>query len=289
MLIKTLKLISRLPLRALYAASDVLAPVVYHVVRYRRAVVRRNLEGSFPEMTAREIKRLERRFYRFFCDYTVETLKMMTMGADEMRRRMRFEGTEALEEALRTHPFAFVYLGHYGNWEWISSIGLALKNERIIPAQLYKPLKSAAFDKMFYDMRSKFGGRNISRYDSLRTLVRMKREGERAVVGFISDQSPSPANIHEWVRFLGRDTGVFTGTERIGKKLGAAFFFAEVERPRRGCYVCRFKLMTLDPGRYPDWQLTDRYMRELEAMIRRTPHLWLWTHKRWKYRREDCE
>ena len=28
-------------------------------------------------------------------------------------------------------------------------------------------------------------------------------------------------------------------------------------------------------------------MEELERMIRRQPHLWLWSHKRWKHRRED--
>ena len=47
--------------------------------------------------------------------------------------------------------------------------------------------------------------------------------------------------------------------------------------------------MTEDARAYPDYQLTEQYMRELEQMILRQPHLWLWSHKRWKHTRAAVE
>ena len=38
-------------------------------------------------------------------------------------------------------------------------------------------------------------------------------------------------------------------------------------------------------SQYPDYQLTERYMRLLEQEIQANPHLWLWTHRRWKHKR----
>lgn len=43
------RLLARLPLRVLYVLSDCLFPLVYHVARYRRKLVRRQLKDSFPQ------------------------------------------------------------------------------------------------------------------------------------------------------------------------------------------------------------------------------------------------
>lgn len=260
-----------------------------HVVRYRRRVVRENLEASFPEKNKKELRRIEKDFYAFFCDYVVETWHLRTMGAGEMERRMTFEGVEAIEKELEQKNFVFIYLGHYGNWEWVSSLPLATHRPTTRCAQLYRPLRNKRFDRMFLKMRSKFGAENVSKYDSLRRIMQMKRDGEKTIIGFISDQSPNPGSIHEWVDFLHHDTPVFTGTERIGKKVDAAVYFADITRPERGHYHCSLRHVTSDIRSIPDYQLTDTYMRDLEAMIRRQPALWLWSHKRWKHTREKVE
>lgn len=284
-----LKGLSHLPLGVLYIFSDLCFPILYYVVRYRRRVVRENIAHSFPELSERERTRIQRRFYRFFCDYVVETLRLLSMSPDEMRRRMVIEGVDDMEDSLSRVPFVFIYLGHYCNWEWISSIPLWGRREDVVMGQLYRPLKDKEFDRLFMDLRTHFGATNISKYESLRHILNYKREGQRAIIGFISDQSPTPVNIYEWVDFLHQDTPVFTGTERIAKKVGAAIYFADVERIRRGHYRLRLRLMTEDARSYPDYKLTEMYMDRLEQMIRRQPHLWLWSHKRWKHTREKVE
>lgn len=280
-----LKGLSRLPLCFLYFLSDICCVLVHRVFRYRYKVVSANIERSFPEKKLEERRGIERRFYRFFCDYVVETLKLLTIGEENIRRRMVFEGVDKMEEQLRSHPFVFIYLGHYGNWEWISTLP-AWFREGTHGAQLYRPLNNKAFDNLFMHLRTRFGAENISKYDAFRRILSLKKEGRKTVIGFISDQSPSGNTVHDWIEFLHQDTPVFTGTERIGKKVDAAVFFADVQRPRRGYYKCTLRLLTDDIRSMEDYKVTELYMRELENMIRREPHLWLWSHRRWKRSRQ---
>lgn len=285
MLLPLLRLISRLPLGVLYVLADLCFPLLYYVARYRRKVVTENLNNAFPELSPRERRQIRRRFYRWFCDYVVETLKLLSMSRQEMMRRMVIEGVDEMERSLETKPFVFIFLGHYCNWEWVSSIPLWYQKEDSHGAQLYRPLKNKAFDGLFLEMRSRFGSENISKYEALRHILQLRRDGKKTCIGFISDQTPGWNSIHDWVDFLHQDTPVFTGTERIAKKVDAAIFFADIRRVRRGYYHLVLRRMTDEPKAFPDYALTEQYMRELEQIIRRQPHLWLWSHRRWKHRR----
>ena len=285
MLLPLLRLISRLPLGVLYVLADLCFPLLYYVARYRRKVVTENLNNAFPELSPRERHKIRRRFYRWFCDYVVETLKLLSISRQEMMRRMVIEGVDEMERSLKTKPFVFIFLGHYCNWEWVSSIPLWYQKEDSHGAQLYRPLKNKAFDGLFLEMRSRFGSENISKYEALRHILQLRRDGKKTCIGFISDQTPGWNSIHDWVDFLHQDTPVFTGTERIAKKVDAAIFFADIRRVRRGYYHLVLRRMTDEPKDFPDYALTEQYMRELEQIIRRQPHLWLWSHRRWKHRR----
>ena len=285
MLLPLLRLISRLPLGVLYVLADLCFPLLYYVARYRRKVVTENLNNAFPELSPRERHKIRRRFYRWFCDYVVETLKLLSISRQEMMRRMVIEGVDEMERSLETKPFVFIFLGHYCNWEWVSSIPLWYQKEDSHGAQLYRPLKNQAFDRLFLEMRSRFGSENISKYEALRHILQLRRDGKKTCIGFISDQTPGWNSIHDWVDFQHQDAPVFTGTERIAKKVDAAIFFADIRRVRRGYYHLVLRRMTDEPKAFPDYALTEQYMRELEQIIRRQPHLWLWSHRRWKHRR----
>ena len=165
--------LSRLPLWWLYRISDLIMPILYYVVRYRRRVVRENLERSFPNRSLVERRAIEWRFYRFFCDYAVETVKLLTISPEEMRRRMKFCGIEQMDAELDHQNFVFLMLGHYGNWEWISTLGMC--SERHC-GQLYRPLRDPVFDRLFFHLRSRFGSENISKYEALRHILHLRRE-----------------------------------------------------------------------------------------------------------------
>ena len=281
-------LLSLLPLWLLYFVSDLLFFPTYYLARYRRKIVRRNLTGSFPEKDLKEIVRIEKRFYHFFCDYIVETIKLFSMSEEQMKRRMVFKGVDHIVSAMEKEDknFCFVYLGHYCNWEWIASLPYWCPND-VKCGQIYHPLYNKAFDRLFLRLRNQFGGECIAMKETLRRIIEMKRAKQKCIIGFISDQAPKWNSIHHWCDFLHRETPVFIGTERIGKQVDALIYYADVKRTRRGYYLCEFKPLTHRPKEVPDYELTDRFTHLLEEMIKERPDFWLWSHKRWKRTKEE--
>lgn len=291
LLYHTARAFSLLPLWLLYGISDLLFYLVYYVAGYRRAVVRDNLRRSFPEKSERERLRIEKDFFHFLTDYMVETVKLLTIPKADIKRRVTFEGIEEMLDAVKSEGkhFGFIYFAHYGNWEWIATLTERIheKAPAYAGAQIYHPLRSAAFDRLFLHIRSRFGGDNVKMKETLRYILRHKSEGKDTLMGFIADQAPGWNSIHHWNTFLGQTTPVFTGTEQIGRKVDALLFYAQVTRPRRGYYHVVIRRMPEADESGSDYPMTDAYFSFLENDIRRTPHLWLWSHKRWKRTYEE--
>ena len=279
-------LFSLLPLRIHYIISDFLFWLLYKVIGYRRRVVWKNLSASFPEKSEAELKEIERGFYHFLCDYFVETVKMMTISKKEIKRRIVYKGIKDLDEVIESGQSIALYSGHYCNWEWVTSMPLWV-TPKVQCGQIYHPLENKYFDKLLLRSRERLSSLCISMQDTLREVVRYKREGQPIMIGYISDQAPNWVNIHHWVDFLNQDTPVFTGTERIVKKMNHAVFYVDMRRIKRGYYEAEFKLMTRAPKELEDFKLTDMYFDMLEKSIRRAPEFWLWSHNRWKRTRKE--
>ena len=120
--------LSKLPLRVLYGISDFVFVIVFYVVRYRRKLVKKHLKDSFPEKSEKERNVIEKKFYHWFCDYFVETIKLLTATDEEMCRWIEFRGMDKIEEVLRSGQSIATVLGHFGNWEWLSCTKLGVPN-----------------------------------------------------------------------------------------------------------------------------------------------------------------
>lgn len=284
MLYRIVYLISLLPFKVLYIFSDVLAWLACDVIKYRRGVVRRNLVASFPEKPEKDIRKIEKRFYRFLCDYFIETVKLASMSPDKMRRHLKVENIEEINEAVRHGQSVSLYLGHYCNWEWVSSLPLHI-DPAAKCAQIYHPLENKTFDKLLYRLRTRFDANNIPMKDILPTLITWKKENVPSVTGYIADQAPG-LNIHLFVDFLNHETGAYTGPERISKFLGAKAVYGHMSRPKRGYYTLRFIPISENVKKENIFVTTRKYFTLLQDNIRETPQYWLWSHNRWKRSRE---
>lgn len=282
-----IKLFSYLPLWWHYFCSDIFYFFVYHVVGYRKRIVRKNLKDSFPTKTKEELREIERKFYGWFCDYIVESIKMLTISEKEMKRRLVFKGTERVEQSVRNGRSCGVYLGHLGNWEWITSLPLWINEPSAQCAQIYHVLENKDADAFFLKLRERWGALCIPMAETMRKIVAQENAGKRLVIGFISDQTPFWNNIHYWTNFLNHDTPVFTGTERIIKKRGFDAYYMHVTMPRRGYYECEFRLLTDKASETGEFEITEMYMQALEENIKEIPYIWLWSHNRWKRTREQ--
>ena len=260
---------SLLPLWAHYLISDFLAFLLIYIIRYRHRVIWNNLKTSFPEKSDKELRTLRKAFYRYFCDYLVETIKLMTMSQEQGQS-------------------VALFLGHYGNWEWITSLPNWLR-EDVTFCQLYHPLANEYFDKLFKFVRERQGSHCVPKKDALRWMVRCQQEGKIVVCGYIADQSPKWNSIHHWVNFLHHDTPVFTGSEKLACHFNQAVFYGDMTCVSRGHYNCEFRLLTREPKKQPEFHITDVYFRELEKSIRREPAYYLWSHNRWKRTHEEFD
>ncbi len=280
MLYRITYILSLLPFRLLFIISDVMAWIACDVLKYRRDVVRNNLKSSFPENSDKENRQIEKRFYKFLCDYFIETVKLASMSPKEMQKRMRVENIEEINEAVKSGQSVSLYLGHYCNWEWISSLPLHI-DPAAKCAQIYHPLNNKSFDKLLYKLRTRFKANNIPMSDIMQHLVRWKKEGVPSVTGYIADQAPG-LNIHLFLEFLNHETGVYTGPERISKFLGAKAIYGHMSRPKRGYYTLLLIPISPNVRKEEIFETSRKYFRLLEDNIKESPQYWLWSHRRWK-------
>ncbi|MDR1116359.1 MAG: lysophospholipid acyltransferase family protein [Tannerella sp.] len=276
------KIHALLPMPVLYVLSDVLYFIIYHIIRYRREVVRINMKNSFPDKPG-ELHKLERRFYRHFADYIVETIKLAGISQKELLRRAHLNNPEMIKPLLaRGHTCMMLVMGHYGNWEWFTGFPVCFGGD-VQVHQIYRPLTNKAFDRLFIYLRTRFQALCVKKNEVVRDIVRLKQAKTPGLVVFITDQTPSKANIHYWSRFLNQESAILTGPERLARKFDIPVIFVDVRKIKRGYYSVDFQLMTDNPKGTPEFSITEDYVRRMEKSILRDPAFWLWSHKRWKH------
>lgn len=273
-----------MPLNALYAFSDVTAYVIRNLIGYRREVVRKNLKSVFPDKDEEELRLIEKQFYHHLCNVVVEAIKLAHVSDREIMRRIEFSGVEMVNESLAEGKSVILMLGHYGNWEWVTSSAMKYL-PGTISCEIYHPLRDKAIDRLMLELRSRFGTENIPMSRTVRQLLQFHKEGLKFVCGFISDQRPFSPELKHWTEFMGIDTAYVTGAEAIGNKIGADFFYVEMMPLRRGHYRMNFsRLEPLNDGEKNP--VSRAFLQSLEKSIRKNPSCWLWSHNRWKRKRE---
>lgn len=238
-----------------------------------------NLSKVYSHLNNSEIKDIQKKFYHFFSDHIVETIKYLSISEDEIRKRVRFTNTEIVNEVLERGQHATVYLGHYGNWEWFSSIALHLPKNKV--AQIYHRLENPIMDNLFLSMRERFNAKSIEMSET-KHIINKFRAGESLGVGYIADQVPLYSQIHHFSNFMGISTPVFTGAERIAKLTNSAVFYIDIKVVKRGYYEAELIKIADNINDLAMFEATDKYFELLEKTIRRAPEYWLWSHNRWK-------
>ena len=270
------------PYWVLHLFSRLLYPIMYHMVKYRREVTRKNLLNAFPEKTEAEIVGIEKAFYRHFCDYLLETIKLMHISDKQMKRHMRFTNPELVEQLRQDGRPIFLYLGHQCNWEYVISITM-WSHPDLEAVQVYHPLSDKAMDKLMYKLRSRFNSVGVTQKQALRYIISSVREGKHIILGLIADQRPAWNPESVWMDFLNQDTPIITGSEAMGRKLNAHFIYGSMKCVRRGYYELTYH--SIEPIEGDEYGYSKRYMQMLEADIKAQPHMWLWTHNRWSRKR----
>lgn len=276
-----IRLLSRLPLPVLYVISDVLFFFAFHLIRYRRKLVQKNLQNAFPEKSAATLKAIEREFYSNLCDYAVEMLKLVTMPGPELAQRMVFKNAALIEQFKAANQSIIVLASHQFNWEWVlvsASLGHPMPVDFV-----YQPVSSNFFNRLSLAIRTRFGAYPIKRDEVARELV--KRKDLLRIIATVADQYPGYERDKKYITtFLNLETAFFMGTNQLALLSQYPTIYYKCVKVRRGYYECDPVIIALPP--YPKESITviENYVRTIEDVIRDYPPGWLWSHNRWKKR-----
>ncbi len=274
--------VSLLPFRVLYLVSDFLYVVLYRIAGYRTAVVRNNLEHSFPEKSDSEIKVIEKAYYHHLCDVVVETFKSYSISEKEILKRMVVENPELPDHYFSEGRSILLAGGHYNNWEWIAtSLEQQIKHKTFA---LYTPLSNKFFETKMQSTRGKFGLTMVSIKRTSAFFEENKNIATATIFGI--DQSPRNPDRCHWMSFLNQETGVLFGLEKYAKEFNYPVLFCEIDKIKRGYYTVRFFLVTDQPQETPHGWIIEETTKQLEQQIITHPQYWLWSHKRWKHKRK---
>ena len=271
----------------LYLGSDIGYFILYHIVRYRRKVVRDNLLMSFPEKLSQEIKTIEKRFYHNFCDLVAETLKLRKWSPDDVKKRVTVTNPEVLQDLYDQGKSVLIAMHHSSNWEWLWKILFTTSKHNHYA--VYKKLENHYFDQLVYKTRtSHIADREIMIEDrKMKHAMESMRDSLNAVF-ILGDQSPRGADTDYWTEFLHRDTCWYTGLEILAKRYDYAVVYSEMNRTERGKYTVTFKLITDNSQSTADGEILEQYVRHVERFIQNHPDNWLWSHRRWKHSRQKA-
>lgn len=268
-----------------YVVENLIFVLLRYCLRYRMKVVKTNLRNSFPEKDERELAVIRRRFYRTLAEIFVDTINLAVLTPEKGRSLLTVKGLEEQKERVGGRDW-IAMTAHFGCWEYCSFWGLYDPTQIVVA--VYHPLRSRIVEAFYQRLRNGDYATTVAMKESLRFYLRNRAGGiggRNLVMGLIADQNPPRRPDSRWFRFLNQDTIFFDGGEKLALRCQLPVYFVKMERLRRGRYEMSFELIYDGKEEVAEYEITQRYVRMLEAEIRRRPELWMWSHRRWKHKR----
>ncbi len=272
-----LRALSRLPYPLVRRIGEVTGNLAWWLAAPRRRVALTNLRLCFPDMPERERRAIAREHFRLFMRSFFERFIFWFGPAERIRALVRLEGLEEFERH-RGKPLILLAPHFVG----IDAGGIRLQLESPF-ASMYANQKSRVLTRAMTEGRSRFNGAQMFvRNEGLRPAIRAIRDG--VPFYFLPDMDLGRRDA-VFVPFFGVDAATVTSVARLARLTGAAVV-PMVTRLDRDGYVARF---------YPAWDgypgddlmaATAGMNAFIEQRVLEMPAQYLWTHKRFKTRRE---
>lgn len=274
--------ISILPFPILYLFSDGVYFLVYYVIGYRKKTVRKNLALAFPNLSAEERKKIEKKSYQHLCDMFLEMIKTISISREEIEKRFQFANLEVYQELEKKNKSIALLCAHYASYEWVISMNYHIN---FTGYGIYKKIANPHFDKLVKDIRSKYKAVLITTKETSKTIEQCAIEKKLGVFGFASDQTPRWSDNLYWHHFMGIETPIHIGAEILAKRHNMNVIYLKVKKVKRGYYLASFEVLTENVNSVPNYKISEEFMAKVEQQIYEQPEYYLWTHKRWKHKK----
>ena len=268
-----------LPFHVYYGFSTFIFLIMFYILGYRKEVVEKNLRNAFPEKSEKELKIIRKSFFKHLADYLVETVANFHMNKADFDTRYKLTNTEILDEYAKKGINVIMAPGHYGNWEWVSYLGLIINFTCIA---IYKEQSNKFVNELIMHSRGKYGLLLYHYHEAYKYILRQKNPTPICLY-FLADQRPAKRSKVTNVNFMNQETAAFRGMENLQQKMKGVVLYVHIRKVKRGFYEVEFRPLN-EPGQVEMVpSLTERYFNALEENIREDPRFYLWSHNRWKF------
>ena len=256
---------------------------ILKALKYRKAVIEKQLHDSFPNKSEEELQEIRNRNYHHLAEMIVDTLSLAGMSEKRRAKSTEFNLTDNFHEVTRGKNVV-VLTSHYGFWEIALNLYLITPDHRLVVA--YRPLSSSIMDKLYKRLRNNNEVDVVPSKQLIRHYVANRNgiEGKNLIVGLIADQNCPRTKGCCWHNFLNHDSLFFDGGEQLAVKFGLPVFYMELERIEAGRYRHNYTQLFDGEEEVKPHEITERYVRCLEQTIEAKPEYWMWSHRRWKNR-----
>src|SRR5438094_3860892 len=268
---------SAFPLRFLFFLGQSLGFCSWIILGKYRRLAQRNVAIAFgSEKSPRELRRLVFRHFQRLGANLLCSVKLCTMPAEKILRRVRVENIEAMDREFRAGVPVVLVLSHLATWELFAQLMPKFVGY-VRNASVYQRLGNRFIDEHVRRTRSQTGLELFDRKDGFQPVIELLRSG--GGVGVLSDQHAGDHGL--WTPFFGRLASTSPLPGLLAKRTRAAVIAAAVYTigPARWRIVFTKRF---DQPEASVATLTSRINEIIEQQIRVAPEDWFWVHNRWK-------
>jgi len=244
-----------------------------------RGVVLENIQKSDLGFSKRDAVKTAKACFRHFGALSFTLPRLLFMDADELARRVHFNGIEHWDAAKRSGRGFIGLTGHYGNWE---AMALALSASGRPLAVIGRKLENPLLNERLRALRTRFGNLGIDKGGALKETVRALREGMG--VGFLLDQDARSNGV--FTEFLGRQASTYPTAAALALRFDLPIIPIFSYPQSDGTIMVRVEPALEIPqtgnARADILTATQLMNNALERQVRRLPYAWFWMHRRFK-------
>jgi heptosyltransferase II len=245
--------------------------------KYRR-LAQRNLRIAFGrEKDEAWIRRTAREHFMSLIANVFCGLKLGTMSQEQIRRHVRLEGLEHMQNALKGGQPILGVVAHLSCWELLAKVPEFFAFGRR-PASMYQPLSNPLLDRYILNKREKLGYAIFSRRDGFNGP--MKHLREHGILGVMVDQHSGDQGL--WCPFFDRLASTTPVAAMMAMRTKAMIVSVSIYHEG----VARWRVVYAPSTKMMQAQtveaMTAAMNLETEAIVRERPDQWFWLHNRWK-------
>ena len=275
-------LIQACPLEVMQAVARALGNLMYLVDRRHRERAIDHLTRSFGhEWSPRKIRAVARRCCQHMVMLGIEILSLAKMvNRFNWFRYIELVGVDKALRIILNNRGIIIVSGHFGNWELIGYIIGALGVRTYAVA---RPIDNPYIERWLLRTRQETGQTIINKFGATDQMIRVI-ESEQPLC-FLADQHAGKRGL--WVDFFGRPASTYKSIALLSIQMNCPIAVGGAWRLGNRFRFRGEMIDVIDPQDYRDdpnavENITIRYTRSLENLIRKAPDQYLWMHRRWR-------